>query len=189
MALAETMIAKFYDLRRAAFGKSAINAPDLILRIKEDYDGAEPSGNSVAILALLRLAGIAGRKDFHEKAERSLRLFGQRLQQQPQAVPFMLQALDFWLEEPKRVVVVGDYLCSSTGALLGAAHSVYQPNKIVLGNRGAVEAFAKTLPVNNECSVAFLCTGTACQPPTRDCDRVKAFLTSRSGDENLSRTP
>jgi uncharacterized protein YyaL (SSP411 family) len=189
LALAETMIAKFYDLEKGGFWQSDINAPDLILRIKEDYDGAEPSGNSVAILALLRLAGIAGRKDFREKAERSLRLFGQRLQQQPQGVPFLLQALDFWLEEPKRVVVVGDYLCSSTGALLGAAHSVYQPNKIVLGNRGAVEAFAKTLPVNNECSVAFLCTGTACQPPTRDCDRVKAFLTSRSGDESLSRTP
>jgi len=138
---------------------------------------------------LLRLAGIAGREDFREKAERSLRLFGERFHQQPQAVPFMLQALDFWLEEPKRVVVVGDHLCSSTRVLLDAAHSVYQPRKIVLSNRGAVEPFAKTLPVNNECSVAFLCTGTACQPPTREANQVKAFLSSRSGDENRSQRP
>ena len=48
----------------------------LVLRVKEDYDGAEPSGNSIAVLNLLRLAAITGREDFRQSAERTLRAFG-----------------------------------------------------------------------------------------------------------------
>ncbi|MBI3418417.1 MAG: hypothetical protein HY043_24265, partial [Verrucomicrobia bacterium] len=155
-------------------------ATDLILRIKEDYDGAEPSGNSVAILSLLRLAAISGQADFKAKAEQSLRLFAEKLQQAPQFAPLMLLALDYWLEEPRRVVIVGDYTCASTRSLLDAAHSVYQPNKVVLGNHGPVEPFVKSLPADDEASRAYLCSGTACQPPTRIADVVKAFCRGES---------
>src|ERR1041385_214909 len=98
------MFAKFYDQAEGGFWQSASAAQDLILRMKEDYDGAEPSGNSVAILALLKLSAITERKDFKEAAEKSLRLFSSRLQQMPQAVPYLLLALEFSLEEPTRVV-------------------------------------------------------------------------------------
>ena len=60
-------------------------------------------------------------------------------------------------------------------AELRAAHGVYQPNKVVLGNVGAVEPFAKTLPVKDGTRV-FLCTGSACQAPTGDPAKVKAML-------------
>ena len=73
--------------------------------MKDDYDGAEPSGNSVATLALLKLGAITGRRHFTEAAEQTLRRFTQRLQQFPQALPFMLQAVDFQLQEPRRVVL------------------------------------------------------------------------------------
>ena len=106
--LAEAMIAKFYDAENGGFWQSAADAKDLILRVKDDYDGAEPSGNSVATLALLKLAAITGREDFKKPAEATLRLFAHRLQNFPQAMPFMLHALDFWLEEPRRVVIAGD---------------------------------------------------------------------------------
>ena len=148
------------------FWQSAAGAKDLILRVKEDYDGAEPSGNSVAILALLKLGRITDRKDFTQAAEKSLRLFASRLQQVPQAVPCMLQALDFSLEEPRRAVVAGDPASPETRALLRAIHSVYQPNKVVLGNTGAVEPFARTLPAKGG-PMVYLCTGTACQPPNQ----------------------
>ena len=108
IALAEAMIAKFYDPENGGFWQSAADAKDLILRVKDDYDGAEPSGNSVATLALLKLAAITGREDFKKPAEATLRLFAHRLQNFPQAMPFMLHALDFWLEEPRRVVIAGD---------------------------------------------------------------------------------
>lgn len=174
--LAETMLAKFYDKDAGGFWQSAASAGDLILRVKEDYDGAEPSGNSVAILALLKLGAITDRKDFSEAAEKSLRLFSSRLQDMPQAVPYMLLALDFRLEEPRRVVLVGEVKSEAAKSLLRAAHAVYQPNKVVLANQGPVESFAKTLPAKDDQPTVYLCTGTACQPPTHDAEKVKEML-------------
>jgi uncharacterized protein YyaL (SSP411 family) len=173
--LAESMIGKFYDATNGGFWQSPANANDLILRVKDDYDGAEPSGNSVASLTLLKLAAITGREDFKRAAEATLRLSAARLQKQPAALAYMLQALDFWLDEPRRVVIAGDTNSSNFHELLHAAHSVYQPNKIVLGNTGRVEPFAKTLAPRGGATV-YLCTGSACQPPAHDPAKVKERL-------------
>lgn len=178
IALAETMLAKFYDTAVGGFWQSPSDAKDLILRVKEDYDSAEPSGNSVAILALLKLGAITDRKDFREPAEKSLRYFSARLQQMPQAVPYMLTAVDFSLEEPRRAVVAFDSKSAKFDELLRAIHSIYQPNKVVLGNSSPVEDFAKTLPAKDGV-VVYLCTGTSCKPPTNDPDKVKELLRER----------
>jgi uncharacterized protein YyaL (SSP411 family) len=176
LQVAESLLARFYDRQDGGFWQSAAQADDLILRIKEDYDGAEPSGNSVAILSLLKLAAITGRADFKESAEQSLRLFSERLENVPQAVPYMLLALDFAVEEPKRVVLAGDARSHPARNLLRAAHSVYQPAKVVLGTAGPVEPFARTLPPTQGQPTIYLCTGTACQPPTHETERVKELL-------------
>jgi uncharacterized protein YyaL (SSP411 family) len=175
IALAEAMIAKFHDAENGGFWQSTGGAKDLILRVKDDYDGAEPSGNSVATLALLKLAAITGREDFKKPAAATLQLFAHRLQNFPQAMPFMLHALDFQLEEPRRIVIAGDPHDAKARELLRAAHSVYQPNKVVLGNAGAVEEFARTLPARNG-PVVYLCTGNSCQPPTQDAAKVREML-------------
>ncbi len=173
--LATAMIAKFYDPANGGFWQSPAGTNDLILRVKDDYDGAEPSGNSVATLALLKLAAITGRDDFRAPAEATLQLAAARLQSQPAALAFMLHALDFWLDEPRRVVIVGDANSKFFQELLHAAHTVYQPNKIILGNTGAVEPFAKTLTAKNEATV-FVCVGNACQLPTSESEKVKELL-------------
>jgi len=173
--LAEALLAKFYDPANGGFWQSAADTQHLILRVKDDYDGAEPSGNSVATLALLKLAAITGRDDYQKPAEATLRLFARRLQTQPAALAFLLQAVDFQLEEPLRVVIAGDPHGPEFKTLLQAAHSVYQPDKVVLGNIGAVEEFARTLPTKDG-PMVYLCTGNACQPPTGDPAKVKALL-------------
>ncbi len=175
IALAEAMIVKFYDAGNGGFWQSPAGAKDLILRVKDDYDGAEPSGNSMAALALLKLAATTGREDLRSPAETTLRLFAHRLQNFPQAMPFMLHAVDFWLAEPCRVVIAGDANSALFQELLHAAHSVYQPNKIVLGNSGAVEEFARTLPARGD-AVAYLCAGKACQPPTNQPEALRHLL-------------
>ncbi len=172
--LAEAMLARFYDPDHGGFWQSG-GGSDLILRLKEAYDGAEPSGNSVAIFALLRLGRITGVQKFLHAAEESLRFFAERLQQLPQAVPYMLQALDFWLDEPRRAVITGDPDTPESLALLSAVHSVYQPNKIVLGTAGPVEPFPKTLPIRPE-PLVYICTGTACQNPTNEPERIKELV-------------
>jgi uncharacterized protein YyaL (SSP411 family) len=176
IAVAETMLAKFHDAKAGGFYQSTADAPDLIMRVKEDYDGAEPSGNSVATLALLKLAAITDRADYKQAGTQALKLFTKRLHDLPRAVPYLLAALDFSLEEPRRVVIAGDVNTPQARALLRAAHAVYQPNKVVLGTAGPVEEFAKTMPSRNGPTV-YLCTGTACQPPTQDGAKVKAMLT------------
>ncbi len=173
--LAGAMLAGFYDPANGGFWQSPAGQGDLILRLKDDYDGAEPSGNSVAVLALLKLAAITGREDCRQAAEATLRFSAARLQTQPAALAVMLQALDFWLEEPRRVVIAGDRSSPKFGALLHATHAVYQPNKVVLGNTGAVEPFARTLPAKAGATV-YICTGNSCRPPTGDPMKVKERL-------------
>jgi uncharacterized protein YyaL (SSP411 family) len=175
IALAEAMLAKFYDAANGGFWQSAADTKDLILRVKEDYDGAEPSGNSVAIFSLLKLGVIAGRKEFTDAAEKSLRLFASRLQQVPQAMPFMLQALDFSMQPAKRAVVAGDTGSANFYELLRAIHSVYLPNKVVLGNSGPVEEFARTLPAK-EGAMVYLCSGNSCHAPTGNAAELKNLL-------------
>jgi uncharacterized protein YyaL (SSP411 family) len=173
--LAEAMLVKFYDAANGGFWQSPAGSNDLILRVKDDYDGAEPSGNSVATLALLKLAAITGRENFRQAAEATLQLFAHRLQTQPAALSSMLQALDFWLDEPRRVVIAGKNDSTEFQALLHATQAVYQPNKIVLGNTDAVEPFARTLTTKNK-ATAYVCTGNACQPPTTDAGTLRQQL-------------
>lgn len=161
LALAQKMLDVFYDSKEGGFFQSPSGAGDLILRIKDDYDGAEPSGNSVAAGLLQKLGKICEREDFLRAADKTLRLFAERLQMMPQAVPQLLVGLDFALEEPKRVVIAGP----EKKKMLLAAHQIYQPNKVVLGTDGPVEPFAKTL-ASPDRTRAFVCTGTACKPPT-----------------------
>jgi len=175
LALAEATLPPFYDSELGGFWQTEPGAPNLILRIKEDYDGAEPSGNSVACLSFLKLSHITGRTDLLEAAEKTLQLFSARMEQLPQAVPFMLQALDFSLQHPRRAVIAGDPTHSDTKRLLGVVHSVYQPNKVVLSNTGEVEPFARTLTVRDG-AVVYLCSGTSCQPPTSDPKQLKNLL-------------
>jgi uncharacterized protein YyaL (SSP411 family) len=173
--LAGAMLVKFYDADNGGFWQSPAGSNDLILRVKDDYDGAEPSGNSIATLALLKLAAITGREDFRQAAEATLQLFAHRLQTQPAALSSMLQALDFWLDEPRRVVIAGINDSTEFQALLHATQAVYQPNNIVLSNTGAVEPFAKTLTAKNN-ATAYVCTGNACQPPTTDTGTLRQQL-------------
>ena len=179
--LAEAMLAKFYDAKDGGFWQAPAGTGDLILRVKEDYDGAEPSGNSVAIMALLKLWAITGRKEFVDAAEKSLRLFAQRLQQQPQAVPLMLGALDFGLTPPQRIVLSGGPDLPETRVLLRAAHGVYQPHKVVLGTAGAVEPFARTLEPKGTAATAYVCVGTTCLPPINAPEKLRESLQARRG--------
>ena len=174
--LAESMLERFYDKDAGGFWQAATNAADLILRVKESDDAAEPSGNSVAILALLKLASITERKEFRESATQGLRLFASRINEVPQGMPFMLGALAFSLQEPKRVVLAGDANLPSARKLIHAAHSVYEPNKVVHGTTGPIEPFARTLPAKDNQPTVYLCTGTSCQPPTQDPQKVKQLL-------------
>jgi hypothetical protein len=173
------MLSKFYDAKAGGFWQAPPGTSDLILRVKEDYDGAEPSGNLVAILALLKLGAVTETKSLTDAAEQSLRLFSDRLRQVPQAVPFMLAGLDFSLTPPQRVVIAGDPHSPAGRALLRAAHSVYHPHKVVLGTAGPVDPFARTLRPKHAQATAYVCVGTTCLPPVNEPERLAEHLAKK----------
>ncbi len=173
--IAEAMMTRFYDAEHGGFWQSAGGDPELILRIKEDYDGAEPSGNSVAALAILKLAAITGRADLQRAGEKSIQIFSERLERSPQAVPYLLSAMAFAVEPPKRVVIASPTKAGMK-TLLQAVHRTFQPHKVVLGTVGPVEPFAKALKPREKRATAYVCTGTVCQPPTSVVAELEGLL-------------
>lgn len=104
VGLAQNGLSQFEDAGQGGFFSTVENSPDLVLRLKEDYDGAEPSGNSVATDVLLRLAELTGREEFRVQAEKSLAAFAPKLRAQPTIAPQMAAALGRWLAEPEQIV-------------------------------------------------------------------------------------
>ena len=165
--VADALIREFLDRERGGFWQS--RDEDLILRMKDDHDGAEPSGNSVAALALLRLSAITDRDDYRQVAGQCLESFSGRLEQMPWAMPLMLLALDLHLDPPRRIVLHGDPASPAGTRLLAAVHSVYQPNCVVRRDDASRLSPAP---------FASLCTATACRETTGDPERIREFLRS-----------
>ena len=176
-SIADSMIRRFHDPIDGGFWQSPAQSSDLILRCKEDYDGAEPSGNSVATLALLKLSAITGRSDFRRVADHTLRWTAPRLEHLPQTVPHMLLALNFAIDDPLRAVVVGNPSSTETRELLASCHRLHLPHKVVLGQAGPVDPFSKTLP-SVPAPRVYVCAGNSCLPPVSNPAELRKTLTS-----------
>jgi uncharacterized protein len=181
LAVNGQMIARFYDSEDGGFYQST-GTDDLLFRVKDDYDGAEPSGNSVAVGALLKLAAITDNAEFKAMALKTVNLFAERINETGQALPLMLQSLPILFGEPMRVVITGDPGSTEAHALVRAAQGTYRPDKVILGNSGPVEEFAKTLKSMDDKPTAYVCSGTACKPPTHDGATVKKHLALVKGE-------
>src|ERR1700730_6639957 len=107
-------------------------APDILFRMKEDHDGAEPSANSIAAMNLARLARIFDRKELQHSAARIVGAFHPALERMPAALPQMLAALDASITEPMQIVVAGQRGQPETAELLSVIRRRYLPNKVVL---------------------------------------------------------
>jgi len=93
--LTEDMIKLFWDDKEGGFFFTATDAEKLLIREKEIYDGAIPSGNSVAALDLLRMGRLTLNRDWEKKAEEYFKVFGRELSSGPSAYAQSLMALDF----------------------------------------------------------------------------------------------
>jgi hypothetical protein len=184
LRLAEKQRELFEDTAQGAFFSSTEGASGLVLRVKEDYDGAEPSGNSVALMNLLRLAQITNRVDLRASAERLLAAFAARLTAAPVALPQMLAACEFRLGEPRQIVLVGDRDAEDTKALLRTLHSRFVPHRIVLlvdspEARAALSADIPTIAAMERIeghASAYVCRDYTCQLPVYESDRFAELI-------------
>jgi uncharacterized protein YyaL (SSP411 family) len=174
----------FEDTGQGAFFSTAAGDSGLVLRVKEDYDGAEPSGNSVALMNLLRLAQMTNRDDFGETAERLLTAFAPRLTAAPVALPQMLAACEFRMGQPRQIVLVGDREGPDTRALLHTLYSRFVPHRIVLlvDSPEARDALAAGIPSIAAMermegrAAAYVCRNYTCQLPVCEAERLAELI-------------
>jgi uncharacterized protein len=130
--LTATMVEEFWDHDQGAFFFTGDSHEALVSRTKSAFDQAIPSGNAVATKALLRLYYYTGREDYLQRAERVLRIFREHMEQQPFGFGGLLTALDFYLQKPQEIVLIGAPATADTRALLQTIHAHYVPNKTLV---------------------------------------------------------
>ncbi len=174
--LAHLMIDQFGDEAGEGFFFTGKSHETLIVQSKSAYDGATPSGASMAIHSLLRLAKHLDNPEFHDKAVETLLLYFHQMEGMPSGSGQLLCELAFLLSTPKEIAIVGEKGDAKTDAMLEALHGIYLPNKIV----GLSESpDGQTLPllmnkpqIDNTATV-YVCEDYVCQTPKAD---VAAFL-------------
>jgi hypothetical protein len=185
----------FWDKEYAGYFSTSAQDATVLLRMKEDYDGAEPSPNSVGALNLLRMAQMLDEKPFRDTAEKTLAAFGERLQQAPSAMPQMMVALEFILFKPRQIVIAGKSGAADTRAMLRAVHKQFVPNKIVLladGGEGQALLgqhleFIRGLTMQDGKATAYVCRDYVCQLPTSDLTVMRTLIAEKSSAIALER--
>jgi uncharacterized protein YyaL (SSP411 family) len=182
--LTDTQLAQFQDQGRGGFYSTAADDGGLLLRMKDEYDGAEPSGNSIAALNLLRLADITGRESYREAAEGALRSFGPSLTAAPAAAPQMLASLAYQAGRPQQIVLAGERSAADTRAFLRAVRQPFLPNKTVLlvdgeGARQFLSAYSPAFTGMggvNGAATAYVCEGYACRLRATELEQFEQLL-------------
>ncbi len=175
LALDGTVAAEFEDHERGGFYLTGVSHEPLLARQKPDYDGAVPTGNSVAVANLLRLYEFTMEEAYRQRAERALRYFGARLTRSPTAMSGLLVALDFYHDTVREIVIVTAARRAESRPFLDELASNYLPNRVLTVLDGdAVAAHARLIPlvagkrVLGGRATAYVCERGVCQLPTGD---------------------
>jgi hypothetical protein len=175
MALQTELDARFWDAEGGGYFLTAHDQEKLLARPKPVADGAEPSGNAVALANLLRLYGLSGEERLRERAERALRAFAPALERAPAAAPRLLAALDYHTDLAKEIVIVAR-VPEEPDVLLAELARSFVPNRVLAVVREGREqdALAELVPlVANKTArggrpTAYVCERRVCALPTTD---------------------
>lgn len=176
--------ALFWDSRDGGYFSTCGDDLSVLLRMKEDYDGAEPSPNSVAALNLLRLSQMTGDGKLRDQAEAIFAANAGSMRTSPSAMPQMLVAYCLYQDKPSQIIVAGRAEAQDTRALLCVVHSVFMPNKIVLLADGGVgqATLAKHMELMRKIDMidgkaaAYVCENYVCQLPATEPSTLAGIL-------------
>ncbi|XP_019349910.2 spermatogenesis-associated protein 20 [Alligator mississippiensis] len=173
----------FWDNKGFAYFSSEAGDSSLLLRLKDDQDGAEPNANSVAVTNLLRAACYSGHMDWVEKAGQILAAFSERLLKIPVALPEMARATAAFHRTLKQVVICGDPEGDDTKELLRCIHSIFSPNKALMLADGDSTGFLychlpflSSLEKKDGKATAYLCENFACSLPVTSTQELRKLL-------------
>ena len=182
--LNQIMIELFWDEEKSGFYFSGRDGEPLISRPKDIYDGAVPSGNSVAALNLLRLSRITGKLDLEKKAAQLLQVFSASVAEYPMAYTQFLIALDFMIGPSQEIVIAGDWDLEETRAMIAFVQQSFLPHKVLLvrpeGHAGqklsALSPFVEGMRPLNKRTTVYLCENYTCKTPLAGLADLKAAL-------------
>jgi uncharacterized protein YyaL (SSP411 family) len=181
--LTDIMVREFGDEKDGGFFYTGTSHEPLISRTKPAFDGSVPSGNAMATQLLLRLFHITGNDDYRKRAEKVLRCYYEAMESQPFGFAHMLCALDFYLNRPKEIVLVGKTSDPETTALVQEIHSLYLPNKVVqlVDPNQSLEKISPLLQGKSQIdgkTTAYVCYDFTCSAPVTSWSELKPLLES-----------
>ncbi|MCL5027452.1 MAG: thioredoxin domain-containing protein [Bacteroidetes bacterium] len=180
--LNDIMIKHFWDEKDGGFFFTSDDSEQLLSRQKEIYDGAIPSGNSVAILNLLRLSKISGNTEYEKKASRIIKTFSKTINSSPSSFTQFLVALDFAFGPSFEIVISGEKNSVDTMEMLETLNKHYLPNKIVILNSASDKEIKLIAPftVNQEQvehkTTVYVCKNYECKMPITKKDDLEKLL-------------
>ncbi len=180
------LLTHFWDDVGGGFYFTADDAEDLLVRKKDAYDGAIPSGNSVAMLNLLRLARITAESDLESKAAQIGKAFSGDVLSAPPGFTLMVCGVDFAVGPNFEIIIVGDSTAPDTQTMKKVINDQFIPNKVTLliptdGNTETVmrlAPFTKDYKAIDNKATAFVCANHVCQSPTTDAKTMLKLLSS-----------
>ena len=190
--LGERLLHDFPDEKHGGFFTTANDHEVLILRGREGPDGATPSGNAVAAMALARLSFHEDREDFRDAATQAVRAYGQQISRIPRGFAKTIMAAEFLLNGPLELAFIGSPSDAGRDRLLHEAARHFVPHRIIAhGNPDALESQHPLLKgkglVEGQAAL-YVCRNYACQAPLTDPENVAQALTGTPQEDSTSRT-
>ena len=175
---------EFWDEDHGGFYFTSRNPEHIAIRNKEVFDGPVPSGNSIALLNLVRLGRITGDSELHVKADKMLQAFSGTVRAFPSAYTQFLNAVDFALTPSCELVVTGNPTSEDTRVMLKALVTSFMPNLTILfvptgnGDAGILDLvpFLQNLNVLDSKATAYVCRDYKCATPTTEVNRMLELL-------------
>lgn len=178
--LDEVLHKHYEDQKSGGFYMTSSDHEVLLARQKPGYDGAEPSGNSVAIMNLLRLHEFTTDDNYRKRIEQNFRAFSGDLKNQPMALAEMLLAVDYYLGSAKEIIIITPHSRSDADLFLKALNQKFVPNRILLVlSQNQVSEHEKIVPiVKSKIAIdgkttAYVCQKGVCKHPVTD---IEEFL-------------
>ena len=177
--LTEVMINDFYDDAEGGFFDTSGKDKSILVRTKEDYDSAEPTGNAVTINNLLRLSALTGNTGWYDMAYKSVLAFSGKLEKMPYAMPQMLVALDSLLHKPKQIIIAGGD-DETAYRMLREVQTRFMPDKVVVkidpNDLANSITFASKVVQSSAETTAYVCENFACRLPVKTLEEFIELL-------------
>ena len=177
--LLNTLFKHFWDVENGGFYMTADYVEDLTIRPQEIYDGAIPSGNSVALYNIVRISRILGDENLTKKAEKIVEAFSKEISLLPSAYTMFVSGIDLLANGTKEVIIVGDK--KESEGLIREIYRDYNPFllaalKTTESKLGCISEFIKRLERKDGKPTVYICENFTCKQPITDIKDLTPIL-------------